>query len=241
MIFSDKSHDCDSAKDVWMALYDIIYQDKFGDMLNFTIKSDKGTSDRCKRWYIKIDADKQPALRKRFPTFKMAGDCIFNFNHKKIKLFREIIGEQENELLAMCQDHHHSLVNFSFMPITGGLNNTKGTLRCENGIEKKSFDRPDVLIAELEKFYKGVPARVFRNTNREALEWYLNLFAERGIAGYCKDIYLFDDEDMLQRFLKLAKGPISDSDTAIEYMELARDYWKMKETKLMEYGITNFY
>ena len=124
------------------------------------------------------------------------------------------------------------------MPITGGLNNTKGMLRCENGVEKESFDRPDLLIAELEKYYKGMSTRIFRQTNGEALKWYLNLFAKRGIAEYCKDIYLIDDEDMLQRFLAFAKKPICDSDTAIEYMELACDYWKMKKAKLAEFKIT---
>lgn len=240
MIFTDKTHDYDSTKDVWEKLYDIIYKDTFGYLFDFENKDDKETNHRCKRWYIKIDREKQPVLAKKFPRFKMAGDCIFNFNEKKIELIREIIEDSENELLAKCKSNHHSLLNFSFIPITGGLNNTKGIIRCENGIERKSFDRPDVLIAELQKYYQGIPTRVFRRTNIEALKWYLNIFAERGIVGYCKDVYLIDDEEMIQRFLKLSMKPICNLETAIEYMMLACDYWKMKEIKLKEFDISEF-
>lgn len=239
MVFTDETHDCDSSKDVWEQLYDIIYRDAFGYLFDFNSKSDSETSKRCKRLYIKIDRQKQPDLTKEYPKFKMAGDSIFNFNEKKVALFSELV-DDDNELLKICKDNHHSLLNFSFMPITGGLNSTKGILRCENGIEKKGFDRPDVLIAELKKYYDKKPARIFRKANREALTWYLNLFVERGIAGYCEDIYFIDNENMLLRFLELAKKPICDYGTAIEYMALARDYWEMKKEKLLAYGITDF-
>ena len=110
----------------------------------------------------------------------------------------------------------------------------------ENGIEKKGFDRSDVLIAELEKYYNKEPARIFRKTNRVALTWYLNLFAERGVAEYCEYIYFINDRIMLQRFIGLSKKPICDYNTAIEYMTLAYDYWEMKKEKLLAYGITDF-
>lgn len=240
MVFNDNLHDCDSTQDVWGKLYSVIYKDTFNHIFDFENIQDSETSKSCKRLYIKIDKIRQPDLAERYPKFKVAGDCIFNFNEKKIKLFIDLVGEGKEELVLLCKKHHHSLVNFSFMPITGGLNSTKGFLRCENGTEKKSFDRPDVLIAELAKYYNGMHTRIFRKRNREALEWYLKLFADRGVEGYCKDIYLVDDEKMLQRFLKLAKKPICDSETAIEYMELACDYWKMKESKLRGFGITEF-
>lgn len=240
LVIADKTHDCDSTRDVWENLYHIIYKNTFGHLFDFESIDDKETNRRCKRWYVKIDREKQPALAKEFPKFKMAGDCIFNFNDKKVELIRNIIGDCENELLAKCKSNHHSLLNYSFMPITGGLNATKGIIRCENGIERKPFDRPDVLIAELQKYYQGIPTRLFRNTNREALKWYLNIFAERGIAGYCNDIYLIDDEEMIQRFLKLSKKAICNLETASEYMMLACDYWKMKEIKLKEFGISEF-
>lgn len=239
MVFTDEAHDCDSSKDVWERLYNIVYRDVFGDLFNFNIRSDSETSKRCRRLYIKIDRYKQPDLAHEYPKFKMAGDCIFNFNEKKVAIFSELVGS-DNELLKICKNNHYSLLNFSFMPITGELNSTKGILRCENGIEKRSFDRPDVLIDELKKYYDKKPARIFRKANREALTWYLNLFVERGIGGYCQDIYFIDNENMLLRFLDLAKKPICDYGTAIEYMTLARDYWEMKKEKLLAYGITNF-
>lgn len=239
MIFAEERHDFDSSEDVWEKLYNIVYPKVFGDLFDFNNRSDAETSKKCKRLYIKIDRQKQPDLAQEYPKFKMAGDCIFNFNDSKIAMFSGLVGK-DNELLKICKNNHHSLLNFSFMPITGGLNNTKGILRCEKSGEKKSFDRPDVLIAELNKYYTGKQARIFRKANREALTWYLSLFADHGIAGYCKDIYFINDDNMLQKFLDLAEKPICNCNTAIEYMELAYNYWEMKRGKLLEWGITCF-
>ena len=156
MVFTDEAHDCDSSKDVWEQLYDIIYRDTFGYLLDFNSKSDSETSKKCKRLYIKIDRKKQPDLAKEYPKFKMAGDCIFNFNEKKVALFSELVGD-DNELLKICKDNHHSLLNFSFMPITGGLNSTKGILRCENGIEKKNMGS---VIKEIKSQYPGADGKM---------------------------------------------------------------------------------
>lgn len=247
MIFTDKTHDYDSTLDVWEKLYDIIYKDIFDYLFDFENKGDKETAKKCKRWYIKIDGDKQPELAKKFPKFKMAGDCIFNFNDKKVELFRKIIGDTQKGLLDKCRSNHHSLLNFSFMPITGGLNNAKGNIKCENGFERESFDRPDVLIAELQKYYQKIPSRIFARctqNNKEALEWYLDIFSnrdiDRAIDEYCKDIYMIDDKEMFQRLINLAERPICNPETAVEYMTLACDYWDMKKCKLKKFGIDEF-
>lgn len=240
MIFIDNYHDCDSSWDVWDKLYDIVYKNTFDYLFDFNNKSDKETSNKCKRLYITFDREKQPELVARFPKFKMAGDCIFNFNETKVELFSDLMAGKESELLSKCASNHHSLLNFSFMPITGGLNCTKGIIRCENGGERKSFDRPDVLIAELEKYYSGKPTRLFRRANKEALQWYLNIFEGQGINGYCEKIYLMDDKEMKRRFIDFSQKPICDFESAVEYMKLACDYWKMKENKLRELGITEF-
>ncbi len=117
------------------------------------------------------------------------------------------------------------------MPISGGL-----TIKCRNGKEEKSLGRPDILIAELERYYNADDAHIF-SRNRESLEWYLSLFQKEGIEGYCRKIYLIDDSEMLSRFIKSANEPVCDSESAREYMNLALDYWKMKKEKLAEFGI----
>ena len=56
----------------------------------------------------------------------MAGDCDFNFNAKKIELYRKLLSDKENDLLTECANMHHCLYNFSFMPITGNMQGVKG-------------------------------------------------------------------------------------------------------------------
>ncbi len=238
MEFEDKIHDVDSSRDVWERLYSKIYRNTFGQLFDFDSLDDTESSDKCKRWYIKIR--KERPEYQVFPKFKISGDCIFNFNEKKLMLFKNMINEDDRELLDKCHASHHSLVNFSFMPITGGLNNTKGTIRCREGIEKTSLDRPDVLIKELDIYYgEGKNERIFAR-NRKALEWYLSLFKDEGIKGYCRKIYLIDDERLLERFITGGAKPVCDSESAREYMNLALDYWRMKEEKLAEYGIKEY-
>ena len=80
MVFNDNLHDCDSTQDVWRKLYSIIYKDAFNHIFDFENIQDSETSKRCKRLYIKIDKIRQPDLAERYPKFKVAGECIFNFN-----------------------------------------------------------------------------------------------------------------------------------------------------------------
>lgn len=73
---------------------------------------------------------------------KIAGDCCFNFNDKKYKNFKSIIEkdgektEKKEQLLSLleeCKQRHHSLLNFSLIPVIGGMNNIKGSLKYDEG------------------------------------------------------------------------------------------------------------
>ena len=119
--FKDKEHDIDSCKDVWKEFYYIVYPKYFGEYFDFSNLEDKETSPKCKRWYIKLKRDID--ISHTFPKFKMAGDCIFNFNDKKIdKLNKLPLSDKAKKLLDKCAKKHHSFENFAFMPITGGMN-----------------------------------------------------------------------------------------------------------------------
>jgi hypothetical protein len=189
MIFLDTEHDYDSSTDVWDQNYDIVYKKRFSSIFDFQNRSDVETSKNCKRWYIKIDANQQPELRKEFPKFKMAGDCIFNFNDEKIRQFKKMLLDEDMISLMRCRDMHHEHENFAFMPISGGLNDTKGILRCYDGAEFDAvpFDRPDVAIVEIDNYFNDRPTRIFSRTNTGALKWYLSLF-NNDTYQYCKDV-----------------------------------------------------
>lgn len=237
MIFEDISHDLDSSEDVWNALYNVVYKDKFSKIFNFDERSDVETSSKCKRWYIKIDNQKQPELRKRFPKFKIAGDCDFNFNDKKVELYRKLLLKEDMPLLKKCHEFHYQLCNFSFMPITGGMNNTKGCLRCFVGDTRENIalDRFDLFIRELDKYYKGEESWILSRYNKDALSWYLSNFKD--VYQYCADVYFIEDRELVDRFILSAEMPIVNRENAVKYMELALEYWGMRMEKFREFGI----
>uniref|UniRef100_UPI0026100331 hypothetical protein n=1 Tax=Clostridium sp. TaxID=1506 RepID=UPI0026100331 len=222
MNFIDTEHDFDSCKDIWDKLYYIIYKKSFDSIFDFETIEDKETSPKCKRWYIKIDKKKNPKLRNEYPAFKIAGDCIFNFNEKKLKLFKELLDVEDYPLLEYCSSNHHELCNFSFMPITGGMNNKKGILHC-NSEENYAYDRFDLFIYELNQYYNEKPSRIFSKYNKEALIWFLKLF--NNVYEYCQKIYMIDDKEFVDAIILSGSSTIINRERAIEYMKLAKRYW----------------
>lgn len=238
MTYTDIMHDVDSSEDVWNKLYNIVYIDRFGDVFNFKKREDKETSVKCKRWYIKI-SEKQTELKKKYPQFKMAGDCDFNFNTKKVAIFEKMLGESNEGrmLLECCKNNHHKLFNFSFMPITGGMNSKKGILRYNGDevAESKPLDRFDIFINELDRYYKIGETRLFSRYNRDALAWYLSNFSN--VYEYFKDIYLIDNPEFVNKIIQSGSKPISNPQQVLNYMKLASEYWELKADSLKGYGI----
>ena len=112
--FKDTQHDIDSCKDVWEGLYKIVYLNFFEKYFDFSNLRDYETSKTCKRWYIKLRNDIE--IKKEFPKFKMAGDCIFNFNENKINKLNNhncFIATENASIL------HSTIKNksFNFIPI----------------------------------------------------------------------------------------------------------------------------
>lgn len=234
--YRDIKHDIDSCEDVWNGFYKKIYPGFFSKYLDFSKLEDKETSIKCKRWYIKLLDDLSE--KKKYPNFKMAGDCIFNFNSKKAKILKGYIGEDKEglDLLRYCVEHHHTYLNFSFMPITGGMNNTKG---------RHTLDRPEILTYELLKHYEGEESKAINgasSANIPALIYYLSWFeikedisgrvdAKKSISKYMKEVYQIEDDDFVSRFLGFANVDVCDKDTAIDYMRMAKEFWEKRNLK----------
>ena len=219
--FKDIEHDIDSCMDVWEGLYKQVYHKFFGKYFDFSKIEDKETSSKCKRWYIKLRGDLD--ISHKYPKFKMAGDCIFNFNNKKIKIFNEWTdGSSEGKrLLVECAQKHHSFQNFAFMPITGGMNNQKG---------RQVLDRSDIHVNELQRYFTGEKSKILSNArgNKEALKWYLSIF-ENDIYKYFSRVYLIEDREFINKeFLPFANIVIRDENSAIQYMRLALKFWSKR-------------
>ncbi len=172
----------------------------------------------------------------------IAGDCSFNFNEKKISDFWEIIKKLQLDeivtdsllnLLLLCKSMHHSIFNFSLMPTTGGLNCLKG---------RDKFDRLDVLIKNIDNFYKydiqkkdlskcivlsGV--NINQKDSMEALKHFLIKIGST--SNYCKTFYHIDtnntnEKTLYDKLLSKSNLNINNYATLIDYIEFAIEFWE---------------
>lgn len=217
----DIVYDQDSSLDTWNNLYSKIYLKKFGNLFCFERKYETGPF-YAKRVYIQVKPDRVP--NNCLLDFKIAGDCDFNFNDKKIKIMEQLLDNKETKLLKKCHAFHHNLCNFSFMPITGGLNNIKGTWLRQDG-EKNFFDRLDLFIYEIYKYYNKRD-NLLTNKNPTAINWWFSNFKD--VYEYCRDIYFIYDTKFVDKLLEHSKKPLNNNENLISYMNLALEYWKIK-------------
>lgn len=193
-------------------------------------------------WPYKLDESK---LREG-KNIGIAGDCVFNFNEKKISRFWKMIKKDNNkknqqknqqikEILLLCSSMHHSPFNFSLMPTTGGLNDIKG---------RKALDRIDVFLNTLKNIYEKIKKKeeikeinVTKTTGR-ALIHFLECIGS--FQNYCKIFYQLDyeenEDNLVNKLIKNAEKneSIENSDQLVEYMKLAVEYWKKQKEKYDE-------
>lgn len=200
----------------------------------------------------------------RYPAVqRLSGECDFNFNEKKYPMFRKLlIRDMQNDPDALrdaimqldeCAQMHHTLVNFSLMPVMGDLQGFKGQKKFES-LEEGAFDRFDSHIVALNCFFKeDYKKESWSKCNSEIFQWlgkrtdmspqnknillyYLNSFGgkektdgKNAMLDYCKNIYFIDDEDFINRLVEAGKKPINKGNEVVNYMNLAKEYWKKKE------------
>lgn len=237
-----KDHDRDSDQDTWKK-YNIIYKKEFGDLFDFNLIEDKETSSKCPRCYIRFNSITKPELAEKYPRFSMAGDTIFNFKKKSNTAYRqngkyetyENLLSESNQIdeLEHCHYRYHDFENFSFMPITGGLQGVK---------QIYAQDRFDKFVVLLKQYYdlpkgerdkhifityrKGYGRGKICVENKEALKAFLGKFDNH--FEYCKKIY-FINESFVEELILQGCKPINNGKRVIEYMKLAKDYWEIRK------------
>lgn len=157
------------------------------------------------------------------PANRFGGECDFNFNETKIKLFKKIIGKNQDALnqLEKCKDNHHRLVNFSLMQAMGNMQKVKG---------RDPFDRLDTFILKLNQYFLDLSKEVLSsssNSNEPVLREFLDNFKD--IYEYCKAIYFIEDEEFIDDIIKQGALPIKKCEDVIRYMDLAEKFWNKKE------------
>ncbi len=223
-----RTYEPDSCLITWTDFYRVVYKDFLDGIFDFSRLYDN--CGKISRFYVMMDKGKRK--ESCYPRFKIAGDCIFNFNEKKDERYQRIIEKGDEELLKRldkCCRKHHSFVNFALLPMTGGMNNQK-----QEG--KKIFgDRPDVQLAEIDKFYKGKETKIFNYCRsekaKEGLKWYLGLFGS--VEKYCEEVLLVNGKKWSSKMLEFSEKTI-DENTVSEYLTLALDFWEERENYIKE-------
>lgn len=149
--------------------------------------------------------------------FPLSGDADFGM---KTPFCKENIEDAEEKM--------HMFLNFSLMPVLGGMN-------CKKGFRRDRFDK---FIYYIDKYYetKNIDSlMLFRKSNVETqiiLGAFLDLFT--GVVDYCEKMYLIDN-GLVGELIKNGKETIEKKkDTRKRYCELAIEYWKQREEKMKE-------
>lgn len=188
----------------------------------------------------------------------ISGDASFNFkkgiknkSYQKYEYFEELLTQDYSEeklqphldKLKCCNLMFHSLHNFSLMPVTGGLNNFKGSsVAMKDG--KHHLDRLDRFLFLLDKYYndrcidnpifskahgqRSKEHSVIENTNfiKEKLKQFLDYIGS--VNKYCEYFYLIKNEDLIKELITNGEKPIDSKDAIINYMKLAKDFWAVR-------------
>lgn len=196
---------------------------------------------------------------------KISGDVVFNFGknkrYKRNQKFEYFAGLLERNFaehnylrylqeLEDCNALNYSIYNLSFMPVTGALNNFKGTNRLMDEENGQKLDRGDKFIYRINDFYenKSMEHIIFSNThgrksktataeeNTQKLKNVLLTFLDKlnDVNGYCKYMYLIDDKKYIRKLVEEGQEPIMTGCDVVRYMKLAEEYWMIKYNKINE-------
>ncbi|WOV84730.1 hypothetical protein PGH26_02045 [Sporosarcina jeotgali] len=230
---NDVNYDVDSSPLAWEH-YKKVYDTKQWpliakfDLNNIRLRRFKHENITYTRLLVRIKIDSSSFNEERkWSKFTLGGDCDFNFNEKKVSKFKKILGES-NELLNYCSRRHHTLLNFSIMPATGGMNSFKGI---------KPFDRLDTFVYHLNQYYTKKDELILSNSryNKQPLIDFLNTFDN--IYDYCKKIYFLSNKDFVDRLILEGERPLLVPKDVVRYMQLAKDYWNEKENSWNEMNL----
>lgn len=225
--------DADRKKITWVKLYKYVYGSKerwpiceLYDFCNLdeSLKANKiGYKIQLKK-NVEINSNEKINMfltecKKNENYFPLSGDADFGM---KTIFCRENIIDAYKKM--------HMFPNFSLMPVLGGMNNKKGSLR----------DRFDKFIYHVDKYYKTKDIEFliwFGNIKEEnkikykkILEAFLDMFIDA--KDYCEKMYLIDG-DLVEALIQNGKYTIENKmDTRKEYCELAIKYWKQREEQM---------
>lgn len=170
-------------------------------------------------------------------SVKLGGDCDFNFSDDKIyksyngfTCFNDLIeyskAEMEQKIrvirkLELCRSNHHTLINFSLMPVTGGLNQIKQSVDKYDGLIK--------ILNVINDYYKSGKI-VSKRKNSSLLHKHLD---DIGSFDKYLNLYYFIDQENLFKHEAISKKYSNTNLNKLEkYLDNVMMYWVKKSEKL---------
>ncbi len=256
-----KNFDPDSSLYTWENLFTKLYTKdawdfwQIFDFENLIAMGSKNVTRMVAKNVYSVD---YPQFNRYLGEFKISGDTDFNFKSgcirkQKYEYYFTLINNEFSftdneksyylEQLKHCNKMHHSLENFSLMPVTGCLNIVKGCLpqdRFDSFIYwlNDYFEKKDTIGFEHLLFSKAIAINRNKKLQEEntlklktILFQYLNLFND--IYDYCLKIYKINDKDFVKSLVKSGINPIENGRDVVNYMNLAEQYWALKRELIL--------
>lgn len=203
------------------------HKNEIGKRYDYT---NKLKSTRNRYYALKKGTKKEKKDRIEYcpPASRVGGECDFNFNDGKYKLFKNIIGDNQTALqqLNRCKEMHHTLLNFSLIQAMGNMQGFKGSNR---------FDRLDTFVYELNRYYSGTSVNVLSKSttcNKPHLIEFLDNF--KNIYKYCEEVYFINDKELVDEIIASGEKPIEACEDVKRYMDLAEKFWAAKESYFLK-------
>ena len=205
-------------------------------------KDGKYINDTRKKLWLKDDSELKDSFGE---LFCFSGERVFNFGIQEYHL-KQIIENSQCDLikkemclrlLELCKKFYFSNYNLSLLPVTGGLNNLKGSLLFDdNGFVKfskvkqsgKQLDRFDTFIFVVNEYYKNCNKLLLsysKNTvNEECLIAFLETFND--VYDFCNKLYQLYDRKLIDILIENGEKDIITIYDVERYCLLALNFWE---------------
>ncbi len=159
---------------------------------------------------------------------ELGGEVDFNFGLNKLIEFRKLLLDKKDtipfvyELLNLCAKYNYNPVNYSLMPVTGGMQYTK---------QNFGKDRFDTFISTLDQYYYGnemilnSASCTVENcpTLKEILDSYTDVY------DYCAQMYSIHDRELIDELIRSGVKTIDGPARIIAYCSLALRVWNERK------------
>lgn len=246
----------DSSNEAWEFYRKKYYENSNWELLdNFDFnsiktryeKDGKYKNETRKKLWLKDDSKLKDSFGE---LFCFSGERVFNFDSQKYHLRPIIENSQCNSpcelnkkemclrLLKLCEKFYFSKYNLSLLPVTGGLNNLKGSLFFDdNGSIKfskdkqsgKQLDRFDTFIFVVNEYYKDKEENTLllscskNKPNEPCLIAFLETF--KNVYDFCNKLYQLYDRKLIDMLIENGEKDIITINDVERYCQLALIFW----------------